>query len=187
MKSLEFYPQPSRPDNPTPLDMAIYNYELKAKAHYDSKLRFKGDDVSLQGKIKRDFEHLQNEKRRLLSIAIARDSLNGYREFNETANVDTLTAEEHHPTDKLAQFLAASGEPKPTVNHELHHIVPGKGRFRQADVMRARLTMHMWHVGINDPLNGVWLLNYKKISRMIGLRLTLSHIVISIGITTKDG
>lgn len=30
---------PDRPSNPTPLEMAIYNYELLAKKHYDDKRR----------------------------------------------------------------------------------------------------------------------------------------------------
>ncbi len=39
MIQLQRYPMPDRPSNPSPLEMAIYNYELLAKKHYDDKRR----------------------------------------------------------------------------------------------------------------------------------------------------
>ncbi|SBS25392.1 hypothetical protein MSP8886_00266 [Marinomonas spartinae] len=157
MSLLRTYPKPERPNDPTHLEMAIYNYELKAKAHHDQRLKETSSDKEQQAKMQRDFDHLQKEKQRLLSIAIARESLEGYRTYTEKANIEQLEYEEHHPTEKLARLLTSQGEFKPTINHEAHHIVPGKGRYQQA-----RLTLYMWGIGINDPMNGVWLLNYKK-------------------------
>lgn len=155
MKPLHQYPQPSRPAEPTPLEMAIYNFELKAKAHYDNKSANKE-------KLNRDFEHLQKEKTRLLSVVIAQESLSQYRQRNETVGEEVLSEEPHHPTKILAQYLSAVGEPKPTINHEAHHIICGKGRFRQVLIAQARLTMHLHGIGINDPINGVWLCNMEK-------------------------
>ena len=62
--------------------------------------------------------------------------------------------------EKLAKYLAASGEPKPTTFHEAHHIVPGKGSHKQAKIIEVRLILHSHGIGINDPYNGVWLANF---------------------------
>lgn len=106
-------------------------------------------------------------------MLIAQQSLESYRAESEGSSVKELAEEEHHPTEKLAKFLRAAGEPKPTSYHEAHHIVCGKGRYRQRLTYAARLRMHSFGIGINDPTNGVWLRNFEKISQMIGLRLTL--------------
>ncbi|TMN90949.1 AHH domain-containing protein, partial [Pseudoalteromonas sp. S558] len=49
-----------------------------------------------------------------------------------------------------------------TSYHEAHHIVCGKGRYRQRLTYAARLRMHSFGIGINDPTNGVWLRNFEK-------------------------
>ena len=158
---MRHYPQPIRPSNPSALEMAIYNFELKAKKHYDAKLKNSSDKAQV-AKMQRDFEHLQKEKQRMIAAATARDILNEYREYTNAATSEELEQEEHHPSNKLANYLAAAGEPKPTPDHEAHHIVPGKGRYKQSDILAARLTLHAWNIGINDPRNGVWLINFKK-------------------------
>ena len=155
------YPKPDRPDNPTPLEMAIYNYELKARSHYEQRMGGSTDEELLE-KLERDLKHLQNEKRRLLSVAVAQESLEGYRKYTESSSAGELESEGHHPTDKLAKFLTAEGEFKPTRNHQAHHIVPGKGQYQQMLMLDARLSLHQCGIGINDPRNGVWMLNYKK-------------------------
>ncbi|WP_275074566.1 hypothetical protein [Pseudoalteromonas ostreae] len=38
----------------------------------------------------------------------------------------------------------------------------GKGRYNQQAILRARLNLHMAGIGINDPHNGIWLINFVK-------------------------
>jgi hypothetical protein len=159
MNPLQQYPMPDRPSNPTPLEMAIYNYELLAKKHYDDKRR---KSAASKEKLQRDYEHLQKERKRLEYLLIAQQSLESYRTKSESSSVKELAEEDHHPTEKLAKFLRAAGEPKPTSNHEAHHIVCGKGRYLQRLTYAARLRMHSFGIGINDPTNGVWLRNFEK-------------------------
>ena len=68
----------------------------------------------------------------------------------------------HHPTSDLAKYLSAIGEPKPTNLHEAHHIISGEGRYNKAAIMDARLNLHLVGIGINDPFNGIWLINFMK-------------------------
>lgn len=159
MKPLQYYPKPERPQDPTPLEMAIYNYELKAKSYYD---RQANEDSICMEKMNRDYIHLQSEMKRIESLCAAQEALAAYRSSNESKIPDELRKEPHHPTTKLAKFLTAVGEPKPTVNHEAHHIICGVGRFLKARMALARLNLHNHGMGINDPLNGVWLCNTEK-------------------------
>jgi hypothetical protein len=76
------YPHPTRPDDPTPLELAIYNYELKAKAYHNQRIK-KNNNKDVQVKMKRDFEHLQREKTRITSYVFVQESLNHYRQNNE--------------------------------------------------------------------------------------------------------
>jgi len=163
MQPLKHYPQPERPSDPTPLEMAIYNYELKAKAFYDKKAQL-GDtkESDVTKRLNQDYKHLKQERNRLEYITIAQESLDAYRASNELASRRELSSEEHHPTKKLASFLTASGEPKPSIKHEAHHIIAGKGRFNKPATARARLRLHMHGIGINDPMNGVWLYGVEK-------------------------
>ncbi|SBS36563.1 hypothetical protein MSP8887_02633 [Marinomonas spartinae] len=167
MQPLKHYPQPERPSDPTPLEMAIYNYELKAKAFYDKKARL-GDakEADVTKRLNQDYKHLEQERNRLEYITVIQEALEKYRENSEAIGKETkglgLLEEEHHPTKKLASFLTASGEPKPSIKHEAHHIIPGKGRFRKPAIARARLVLHEHGLGINDPMNGVWLYGVEK-------------------------
>ncbi|WP_236559619.1 AHH domain-containing protein [Colwellia sp. 20A7] len=155
------YPHPTRPNDPSPLELAIFNYELKAKNYHNQRIK-KNNSKDIQEKMKRDFEHLQREKTRITGHVLAQESLNIYRENNEKLTTKQLRQEKHHPTEKLASYLTAVGEPKPTTMHEAHHIICGKGRFRQAMMLRARLNLHIHGIGINDPVNGAWLINFVK-------------------------
>lgn len=155
------YPQPSRPSNPSSLELAIYNFELKAKAYYDTKQK-SDDSEQLTKRLIQDYNHLQREKKRIESVAIAQSHLQQYRNDNEKLNADELLQEPHHPTAKLGKFLFATGEPKPTPHHEAHHIIAGKGRYLQPKMLAARLNMHLIGVGINDPFNGTWLINFER-------------------------
>ncbi|CCO44476.1 hypothetical protein VIBNISOn1_1140002 [Vibrio nigripulchritudo SOn1] len=113
----------------------------------------------------RDLDYLKMKRVQLIAhakVAEMEASLEDYISGNQSKNEYELFKEKHHPTKKLAKNLTASGEPKPTVDHEAHHIVPGKGRYKQAAMESARLTLHMHQIGVNDPKNGVWLMNFKR-------------------------
>ncbi|MGF1725252.1 AHH domain-containing protein [Photobacterium nomapromontoriensis] len=84
-------------------------------------------------------------------------SLTEYRESNKEKSPNELKKEPHHPTTVLSRNLTAIGEPKPSTIHDPHHIVMGTGRFRKMQMMLARLNLHVFGIGINDPINGVWL------------------------------
>ncbi|TMN86506.1 AHH domain-containing protein, partial [Pseudoalteromonas sp. S558] len=113
-------------------------------------------------KVQRDYNHFHKDRKRLEHLLIAQQSLESYRAESEGSSVKELAEEEHHPTEKLAKFLRAAGEPKPTSYHEAHHIVCGKGRYRQRLTYAARLRMHSYGIGIKDPTNGEWLRNFEK-------------------------
>ncbi|MGI2180302.1 AHH domain-containing protein [Shewanella frigidimarina] len=155
------YPQPTRPSNPSTLELAIFNFELKAKSYYDTKQK-NDNSKELLKQLERDYQHLQTQKKQIESVAIAQAYLAKYRSSNQVAGVDVLLAEAHHPTDKLGKYLFVTGEPQPTINHEAHHIIPGKGRFLQPQVLAARMNMHIMGIGINDPFNGTWLINFMR-------------------------
>ena len=71
MKQLQQYPHPERPQNPSPLEMAIYNYELKAKDFHNKRIAQKGQaSEELKNKMARDFNHLQKEKERITGISL---------------------------------------------------------------------------------------------------------------------
>ena len=152
MIQLQRYPMPDRPSNPSPLEMAIYNYELLAKKHYDDKRR---KSAASKEKLQRDYDHLQKERKRLEHLLIAQQSLESYRAESEGSSVKELAEEEHHPTEKLAKFLRAAGEPKPTSYHEAHHIVCGKGRYRQRLTYAARLRTKVNKLDFINALRGV--------------------------------
>ncbi|WP_028866225.1 AHH domain-containing protein [Psychromonas aquimarina] len=158
------YPHPTRPADPSVMEMAIYNFELKAKAFHDQRLKNSTgeNNKELLDKMKRDYEHLQHEKRRISAHVILQNDLEAYRDECSKSTVKKLRNEDHHPTAKLAANLTAVGEPKPTTMHEPHHIICGKGRFQQANMKLARLNLHSHGIGINDPYNGAWLINYLK-------------------------
>ncbi|WP_078085888.1 AHH domain-containing protein [Microbulbifer mangrovi] len=73
-----------------------------------------------------------------------------------------LTAEKHHRTRVLMKNLAAVDEPRPSPDHVAHHILPGKGGWIQAASLDVRVSLHEHGVGINDPINGVYLPGKKK-------------------------
>ncbi|GAA3925140.1 AHH domain-containing protein [Litoribacillus peritrichatus] len=159
-----FIPHP-RPSNPSPLQLSIYRFELKArKYHYDKALAAPANESLAQKKnrekaFEEDWNHLQKEKERLSALALA-ENLKKYREESASKSLSELQREPHHPTHTLSNNLAAIAEPKPSTSHEPHHIIMGKGRWLVMEMMRARLNLHVHGIGINDPINGVWLPRY---------------------------
>ena len=68
-----------------------------------------------------------------------------------------MLSEVYHPTRDLADNLFAVGEARPGGLFDAHHIIPGKGRWQQNEMLAARLNLHLHGIGINDPVNGVYL------------------------------
>ncbi len=157
-------PMPTRPSNPSALEMAIYNYEIKAREFHNEKNYLASENECTSKKSERiekrnrDWNHLMRERRRITAHVIQQEELERYRAVNKDKSVKDLAQEKHHPTSKLARNLRAVGEPKPTVIHEAHHIIPGKGRHLKAMMAVCRL----YGIGTNDPVNGVWLRNFSK-------------------------
>lgn len=165
---LNHYPPPERPLNPSPLEMIIYLYEQKAHSFHHAKHQSapksetSAQKAEREAKRDRDWKHLRLERRKIVAHIKLQESLAAYREESKTKSIRELVAEEHHPTKKLARNLRAAGEPKPTPIHEAHHIIPGSGKHRRELMLQSRLNLHGYGVGINDPLNGIWLRNFAK-------------------------
>lgn len=162
------FPRPARPENPSPLEMVIYQYELKASAFHNGRNREapanetakqKADRIA---KRDRDWQHLRLERRKIAAHLKMQENLTAYREGNKQKSLSELASETHHPTKMLARNLQAVGEPKPTPMHEPHHIIPGAGKHRKQLMILSRLNLHAFGIGINDPLNGIWLRNFAK-------------------------
>lgn len=162
------FPRPARPENPSPLEMVIYQYELKASAFHNGRNRVapanetakqKADRIA---KRDRDWQHLRLERRKIAAHLKMQENLTAYREGNKQKSLSELASETHHPTKMLARNLQAVGEPKPTPMHEPHHIIPGAGKHRKQLMILSRLNLHAFGIGINDPLNGIWLRNFAK-------------------------
>ncbi|CCN71474.1 putative large secreted protein [Vibrio nigripulchritudo SFn118] len=157
-----------RPSNPSPMELGIYMYEKKAaKFHKERDKEAPLNETKSQkskrlDQARRDKLHLLGERRKLAAHAKIQKELREYRTASLEKDEEDLVAENHHPTKILARNLLAVGEPKPTIQHEAHHIIPGKGRYLQEELIISRLNLHSFGVGINDPINGLWLTNFKK-------------------------
>lgn len=147
--------------------MIIYNYELKARDFHNARNKGAPANESVVAKkaridkCNRDWQHLKVERRKIAAHFKLQTQLTQYRESCKQRTALELLAEKHHPTKNLAKNLAAVGEIQPTPFHEPHHIIPGKGKYAQAQIEVCRLNLHMFGYGINDPLNGVWLRNFE--------------------------
>ncbi|WP_104401811.1 AHH domain-containing protein [Vibrio penaeicida] len=161
----------NRPANPSAAELALDRYDMLVRDFY---IKYKSNKAPKAPKAQvkrmleaeqRDLKFLKMKRTQLIAhakVAEMEAELRDYVEGNQSKKLKELSEEEHHPTQKLARNLTAAGEPKPTINHEAHHIVPGKGRFKQAAIEGARIELHMHQIGINDPRNGVWMMNFKK-------------------------
>lgn len=165
-------PIPARPENPTGMEMAIYNFEKKCAEFHNAE---RAADVSkmtpkqqLEHAIAqdKDWQHLNNLKAALIAHTIQdldNKSLDEYRDAARNQLLpEDLEKEKHHPPAKLEKFLAAIGELKPSHHHAAHHIIMGKGSYQQLEMQQARFNMHQHGIGINDPMNGVWLVHTRK-------------------------
>lgn len=158
----------SRPKTTNLLALAIYDFEQKAKAFHNEQACSAPKNETPEARKARDnqrkadFAHLQCERTRIRQFAAIQATLEQYKKDNHALSktdtgIDVLMNEAHHPTESLNNHLAAIAEPKPSVRHDAHHIVMGKGKYQQAQMIDARLALHLHGIGINDPRNGVWL------------------------------
>ncbi|WKT59942.1 AHH domain-containing protein [Microbulbifer thermotolerans] len=169
---LEQPPAPNAPPKAaTALEMAIYEFEKKCDAYHATQYSPSLSNESPQERDKRlrewreAREHLEQERRRINTLASIEDGLVKYRmEFNaltSSQRLERMRKEKHHPTKVLARHLLAEGEPKPSLQHVAHHLIPGKGRCKQKNLLAARIKLHLSGIRINDPRNGVWIPNLK--------------------------
>lgn len=152
----------------SPLEAAIHRYENMAKRHYDL-INAKGALDEKKCKEREDaLACLKAERIKLDSIASIQGQLQEYRERGLDATrgdvkervkaVRTLRSEKHHPTEVLEKYMFAEGQVKPSRLHTAHHIVPGAGKLKELTA-RTRAHLHSHGIRINDPANGVYLLN----------------------------
>lgn len=163
----ERYEQPRAPEAPpkyaTPFELAIYEYEKKTYAHHKAVSDGAPANESDEARKKRiaeweaTREHLRKERLRLKSLARLHSELLIYRNKASGLTDDDLLKEKHHPAKLLAKNLVANNEPQPSPDHVAHHIVPGKGRWLQDDILDVRLALHDHGIRINDPVNGIFL------------------------------
>ena len=146
----------------THLDVAIRQFENKAKAYFSKKKQPMNETPEDRLKRERDLAsalvHLKHERRKVAVLAQIQSRLKEYYAWGikkAEENPFELLEEKHHPTTVLARHMRADGRPQPSPRHTPHHIVQGKGRHpRTVDV---RLNLHLYGIRINDPDNGVWM------------------------------
>lgn len=164
--------QPRAPEAPpkyaTPFEMAVYEYEKKAFKHYKAVSAGAPPNESEEARKKRisewndTKEHLRKERLRLTSLAGLEAEIAEYRKQMISKGPMEMLEEKHHPTKDLVKNLVANHEPRPSAVHVAHHLVPGKGRWRQTEVLDVRLRMHTFGLGINFSENGAWLPDKKE-------------------------
>jgi len=162
----------------SPLDAAIDRYQEMAQKHYQRKNTLNANLTKEERKkeLEESLRYLEHERRTLDATISVQAQLAAYREnamsatrgtfSQKNAAVNRLNAEAHHPTKLLEKFMRAEGQPKPTSKHTAHHIVPGAGQEgdipgrgqHKKQLARARVHLHQYGIGINDPANGVYLL-----------------------------
>jgi|GEM_PF-4711120 len=163
------FEQPDAPNQPTksatPLERAIYEYQLKADDYHAKALKSRKASKEDKDRLKTEWlearAHLDKLRMKIDTLAALEDGLAKYREefgiLDSEQRLAKMRAEKHHPTTALKKNLIGASEPPPTAEHIPHHIVMGKGRWRKRDMTRVRLKMFEVGIRINDAKNGVWL------------------------------
>ncbi|WKE65423.1 AHH domain-containing protein [Gallaecimonas kandeliae] len=166
---------PVRPENPTPLELAIYQFEKRCAEYHSKERAQKVANLSPKEQAKfsenqrLEWEHLQNLKAALIAHDIATPAKQPLADYRQAVTNKTLTErlqEPHHPPKVLARNLEADGDPQPSPRYAPHHIIMGKGRYRKPLMSAARLNLHLHGVGINDSVNGVWLVHNRAESEL---------------------
>lgn len=156
------------------LDQILDNYDRTAQECFRRKNELEKAPEDVRDKRAKELKEIQRvlELQRMSAecMATVQAGLDAYRQYGRDATKGTRTevvqkqkvlmAEEHHPTKQLEANMLAAIDPKPGPGHTAHHIVPGRGKTKFANL--ARVHMHRFAVRINDPDNGVWLPTYKK-------------------------
>ena len=99
-------PKPTRPSEPSPLDMAIYNYECQCADFHNNRNANAPANESPAAqrerieKRHRDMEHLKLERRKIAAHIIQQQHLAAYRAENLEKDEFELLDEAHHPTRK---------------------------------------------------------------------------------------
>ncbi|WP_413113975.1 AHH domain-containing protein [Thaumasiovibrio sp. DFM-14] len=150
---------PLRPSNPSALEMAIYQFQVKAYKHYHRVTNQTDSSPEELKEVKETIAHLERERAKINAHAIIEErllrELEAYREESVRKSTTELSNEKHHPTTRLVSSLYAIAEPQPSPTHAAHHIVMGNGKVRA--MIDARMQMFMYGIGINDSINGIWL------------------------------
>lgn len=154
-------------------DRAIEEFKKAAnKFHMEKTSAPQNETESQRKKREKELEealrHLKHERLRAYTKIQVQCRLDEYQAAARSASTeskvrrseraqarDILAAEDHHPTDKLANFMRMKGRPQPSPRFTAHHIVMGAGRTE--DAARSRVQLHFHGIGINDPDNGVWM------------------------------
>lgn len=162
------YQQPAAPNSPpkeaNALEMAVYDYQKKAHEFHLKRCKSAPVNETAEQREKRIAEwdeissYLEQERLKVSTLADIEQQLEEYRKKAWGKSRAELMKEKYHRNSVLPKNLAANGEPKPTMKHSAHHIVPGTGRWMQNLLYQVRLKLHSCGIGINDPLNGVWLI-----------------------------
>ncbi|MEC7547558.1 MAG: AHH domain-containing protein [Pseudomonadota bacterium] len=83
--------------------------------------------------------------------------------------LELMKSDPHHPTTNLRKNMEAAGIMTPDDNCHCHHIVvgggkrvkdpanPGGPKIQTKNAIMARARLHRYGIGINDPVNGVYL------------------------------
>ncbi len=160
--------QPAAPNSPpkeaNALEMAVYQYQTKAHEFHSDRHKAAplNETQKQRGKRISEWEeissYLERERMRVSTLANIEQQLEVYRKKAWGKTRMELMKEKYHPTNDLTKNLTANGEPKPTMRHSPHHIIPGTGRWMQNILCNVRLKLHSCGIGINDPFNGVWLI-----------------------------
>lgn len=165
------FQQPPAPNTPpkeaNELEMAVYQYQVKAHEFHTKRHQAAPANETKQQREKRIAEweeiraHLEDQRMKVNMLADLEKKLEDYRKKAWGKTRRELLDEKYHPTNDLAKNLAANKEPQPSMKHTPHHIIPGKGRWIQDLLFNVRLKLHDCNIGINDPLNGVWLIRQR--------------------------
>ena len=161
--------QPDAPNQPTksatPLERAIYEYQLRSDDYHKKELASKKALSAEKKKLLKEWReariYLDQLRMKIDTLATLEDGLAKYR--NEFGVLDSeeqlknMRSEKYHPTGALKKNLIGDSDPPPTPDHRPHHIVMGKGRWRKREMTRVRLKMFDVGIRINDSKNGVWL------------------------------
>jgi len=173
------------------IDVCIDQHKNQASKYYKTINECENAPQNVRDKRKDELKEahkwLEHERRLLETKTDVLAELAFYQERGRNAskgdrkemasNQRALLTEKHHKSGKateLEKYMRAVPVPKPSANHTAHHIVPGKGKTK--DATRARIRLHLFGIRINDPSNGAWLPTYSKHTPHWAMPDSLGHL-----------